>query len=292
MPITHRTGLLGIIGYPIGHSLSPAMQNAALEATDLDMVYIAMEVPPRRLSPALGAMRALKFRGFNVTIPHKERIIPYLDRLTPEARLIGAVNTVLNRSGRWIGHNTDGRGFSSALSEAAGFSVRERRVFILGAGGAARAVAFRSALEGAAEVTVANRTAARAVSLIRDLAAGRFGLRAVPLGGPPRGWREAVRRADLVVQATSLGMRPDDPLPLPRDYIRAGQVVCDLVTSPPDTPFLKGARGAGAITVNGIGMLVHQGAISFKIWTDREAPLDLMKAAVVRVSGARSARIR
>ncbi|MBI3610951.1 MAG: shikimate dehydrogenase [Nitrospirae bacterium] len=278
--MTGRTTLVGIMGYPIRHSLSPLMHNAAFEALGLDCRYIPLEVKPRQVRSALNALRRLGFRGFNVTIPHKRRILSFLDRLTPEARFIGAVNTVEIRNGRLIGHNTDGRGFYRAFAEATGRSLRGKRTLILGAGGAARAVAFQSTLEGAASVAVANRSLARAAGLIRDLRrrTRRCAVSVLPWTDAALTW--GVGQADVVINATSVGMSPTDPPLLLSRVLRPDQIVCDLVYQPPITPLLREARRAGATAVGGLGMLVHQGALAFEIWTGRRPPIEIMQEAL------------
>jgi shikimate dehydrogenase len=275
-----RTKLVGIIGFPIGHSLSPRMQNAAFQSIGLDYCYIPLEVGSRRLRSAITALRSLKFRGFNVTIPHKRRIMAALDEVTPEALLIGAVNTVEIRHGRLIGHNTDGRGFLLALFEDVGTSVRGKRLMILGAGGAARAVAFQSALGGAASVLVANRSAGRAGELVRDLARPPARCSASALRWSEASLKSGAREADIIVNATSVGMKPGDHSPLPPDTVTPQHLVCDLIYRPAETALLQQARRAGAKTVNGIGMLVHQGALSFEIWTGKPAPISVMREAL------------
>ena len=206
----------------------------------------------------------------------------FLDRLSPEARLIGAVNTVEIRRGRLIGHNTDGRGFLRAFSEETGDSLAGKRILILGAGGAARAVAFQSAMEKAAAVMIANRSAARAAALVRDL-------RRLPAHGfaSVLPWREAslkagIRQADIIINATSVGMKPDDPPLLPDGVLRPHHVVCDLIYKPSETILLKQARASGAKAINGLGMLVHQGALAFEIWTGQRPPISVMREALHR----------
>jgi len=277
-----RTKLVGIIGFPIGHSLSPRMQNAAFQSMGLDYSYIPLEVESRRLFSAVTALRLLKFRGFNVTIPHKRRIMAALDDVASEARLIGAVNTVEIHHGRLIGYNTDGRGFLRALYDAGGTSVRGKRLMILGAGGAARAVAFQSALGGAASVLIANRSAARAAELVRDLALTPARCSTTALRWSKASLKSGAREADIIVNATSVGMKPGDRSPLPSDVVTPQHLVCDLIYRPADTALLKQARRAGATAMNGIGMLVHQGALAFEIWTGQRAPVSVMREALQR----------
>lgn len=280
MTITDRTKLVGIIGYPIRHSLSPLMHNAAFEAMGLDYGYIPLEVEPRRIRSAVKAMRLLGFCGFNVTIPHKRRIMAWVDRLTPEARLIGAVNTVEIQRGRWIGHNTDGRGFLQAFAEETGESIAGKRVMILGAGGAARAVAFQWALEGGAAVIIANRSPARAEELVRDLRRPPVRCSASVLPWTARSLKAGLRQVDIIINATSVGMKPDDPPLLPPNGLRPDHTVCDLIYQPPATLLLKQAQAAGSKAINGLGMLVCQGALAFEIWTGQRPPIGVMREAL------------
>lgn len=280
MSVGNRTKLVGIIGYPIRHSLSPVMHNAAFESMGLDFCYIPLEVEPRRIRPAVNALRSLGFCGFNVTVPHKRRIMALLDRLTPEARLIGAVNTVEIRRGRLIGHNTDGRGFLRAFMEETGEPVVRKRVLILGAGGAARAVAFQWAMEGGGAVTIANRSSARAAELVRDLRKPPVRCSAAVLPWTDASIKAGVRQADIIVNATSVGMKPDDPPLLPPNVLKPGQIVCDLIYKPPVTLLLKQAQSVGARALNGLEMLVHQGALAFEIWTGQRPPIQVMREAL------------
>jgi shikimate dehydrogenase len=280
MSVGNRTKLVGIMGYPIRHSLSPVMHNAAFESMGLDYCYIPLEVEPRRIRPAVNALRSLGFFGFNVTIPHKRRIMAVLDRLTPEARLIGAVNTVEIHRGRLIGHNTDGRGFLRAFMEETGEPVARKRLLMMGAGGAARAVAFQWAMEGGGAVTIVNRSSARAAELVRALRKPPVRCSAAVLPWTRASIKAGVRQADIIVNATSVGLKPHDPPLLPPNVLRPGQIVCDLIYKPPETLLLKQAQSAGAKAFNGLGMLLHQGALAFEIWTGQRPPIHVMREAL------------
>lgn len=261
-----------LLGDPLGHSLSPAMQNAALRASRLDWQYELLETPRDRLGDAVARLRADDCAGANVTIPYKEVVLGWLDGLSENARQMGAVNTIVKREGKLIGENTDGYGFVHSLRDAR-IDGRGARVVILGAGGAARAVAFALAAAGAAKITLVNRTAARAATLadaLRQdypnlaLAVNRYA---------------ALDDATLIVNATPLGMPPrEDASPMPTAFPR-GAVAFDLVYRPLQTPFRRDAERAGARTMGGIEMLVHQGAAAFKLWTGRDAPVDVMVEA-------------
>ena len=268
---TGATRLAAVIGAPVRHSLSPALHNAAFAATGLDWVYVALEVAPGRAAAALDAVRVLGIAGLSVTMPHKADVAAAVDECTPAAAALGAVNCVEVRDGRLVGHNTDGDGFVDSLRAEAGFDPAGRRAVVLGAGGAARAVVVALAAAGASEVVVVNRTEARAVEAAR--LAGAVGR---------AGDADAVAGADLVVNATSVGMTGAGGVDLPCDaaLLRPGQVVADLVYQPLDTQFLKAARSRGATAVNGVGMLLYQAARAFTIWTGVPAPVAAMRDAV------------
>ena len=281
--VNGQTQLLGIMGWPVEHTLSPTMHNAAFAALGLNWVYLALPVPPGQVEAALRGMVALGFRGANVTVPHKQAVMPYLDRITEAAQAIGAVNTiVVGEDGRLSGDNTDGMGFLADLRER-GFQPRGRRALVLGAGGGARAVVYALATAGA-QVTILNRTLSRAELLVEHLAP------AVPPGSlscrslDRNALAEEAARADLLVHTTPVGMWPHeetslwpDTLPFPPHLL-----ACDLIYRPPETKLLRQARLAGAETINGVGMLVHQGVLAFKLWTGRTPPLEVMWAACER----------
>ncbi len=268
--------LVGIIGYPLGHSVSPAFQQAAFDHLELAYRYERWETSPSGLQPLVSGFREGAAVGANVTVPYKEKVIPLLDELDPLARLIGAVNTIVVRDGSLSGHNTDAPGFLWALREQGGLDPRDKRALVLGAGGSARAVAMALLQAGAALVQVSNRTGARAEALV-DAIRERSGLGAKSVSIVP--WGTLPEEVDLVVNATTMGMRggptpeagPLDHVPFP-----AGALACDLVYNPEVTPFLETARRAGARTLGGLPMLVYQGALSFQIWTGVEAPVEVM----------------
>ena len=261
-----------LLGYPIAHSLSPAMQNAAFRALDLNWRYELLETPHEDLRAVVTRLRANDCAGANVTIPHKQAVIEWLDELGEDARRIGAVNTIVKRADRLIGENTDGYGFLQSLRDAQ-VDARGAHVAILGAGGAAHAVAFAAADAGVANIALVNRTEAHAVRLA-DALRQHFPQLAVTVNR-----RESIKDATLIVNATSVGMSPDghaSPMPVafPRDA-----AAFDLVYRPARTRFLRDAERAGARTIGGIGMLAHQGAAAFRLWTGCDAPVDVMTAA-------------
>ncbi|MBV9852451.1 MAG: shikimate dehydrogenase [Armatimonadetes bacterium] len=278
MTITGRTKIVGVWGHPVGHSRSPAMHNAALAALGLDWAYVPFDVAPERLSAAVGGLRALNLVGVNVTVPHKEAVLPLLDVVDEEARRVGSVNTIHNVGGVLHGFSTDGPGFLRSL-EALGERAEGRSALILGAGGSARAVAFALAGRGG-RVQIANRTEARAQALADRLNTFHPGAASVA------GWGAEADAFDLLVNATSLGMDPrPDALPaLPPGTFGPGILVYDLVYSPLETRLLALARRAGCRAVNGLPMLTAQGALSLARWTGVAwecLPLGIMEQAAL-----------
>lgn len=281
MKVTGKTKICALLGYPLGHSLSPPMQNAAFSQLGLDYLYIPWEVKEGYLERMVSALKGWEnFRGGNVTIPHKERILPFMNELTPEARAIGAVNCFLLENGRLIGDNTDGKGFLLSLREA-GIEPKGRRVLILGAGGAAKAVAFSLAREGAAFICLANRTMEKAEVLASSLRGWFPSSQIEALSLNDRKLFSLIRESDLIVNSTPLGMKPQDPPLFNYELLTPFSFVCDLIYNPEDTPFLEAARIAGCRTLGGLGMLLYQGALSFQLWTGKEAPLDAMRRALI-----------
>jgi len=294
--ITAATGVLAIFGDPVCHSISPLMQGAALEALDFDMVYLAFRVEAPELGQAVGAIRALGMRGVNVTIPHKERVLEYLDEVDETARALGAVNTILNRGGRLMGYNTDAEGFMRSLEEETGFVPRGRSALVIGSGGAARAVVHGLASRGASRVVVANRTPKRAEALCSEIGAAwpDVELRAVPFSGVNAGretggeMERLLKETDLLVNATSLGMAGRGGLDLPLELLKKDAPVYDIVYTPLETELIRRARALGPRACGGLGMLVSQGARSFEIWTGEKAPLGVMREAALEALGQRT----
>jgi len=277
--LTGHTRPFAVLGHPIGHTLSPVMHNAALEALGLDAIYLAFDVEPARLLGVLPAMADLGFGGVNLTVPLKEVAFRGLEHLEPEARLLGAVNTVEILPNRELrGHNTDGYGFVAALREAFGIEARGRAVFVLGCGGAGRAVALTCAQAGAERLTLADADSERARRLSAEIAAAAPGTPAAV--APAADWAAAARDAELVVQATPVGMRRGEPSLLGPEAFRPGQFVYDLIYMYPRTAFMDAALAAGAAVSNGLGMLLHQGARALEIWTGRQPPLAVMHRAL------------
>jgi shikimate dehydrogenase len=280
--ITGKTKICGVIGDPIGHTVSPAMHNAAFRELGLDYIYIPFHVRPEELPLAVDGARAMNIRGFNVTIPHKVTIIPLLDGLDPSAEKTGAVNTIVNNDGELRGYNTDAAGFLQALLEA-GVEPEGKNIVVLGAGGASRAISYLLAEKGAG-LTILNRqqeldwaeALAERIADDLDKHAGVMELNAHNLG-------VALEGADILVNATSAGMSPDDDAtPVPAELLKPGLVVFDIVYNPIKTRLLREAEAAGARTVAGVAMLAWQGALSFEKWTGQAAPVELMRREAVR----------
>lgn len=281
MRVTGRTALFVILGDPVEHSLSPVMQNAALRAAGIDGLYVPWQVKPAGLPVAFASLRGMEnFGGANVTLPHKERAVSLVDDLSPDAARMGAVNTLVPQDGRLLGANTDGQGFLRSVVEEGGYLPKGQRALILGAGGAARAVAWSLAGAGVAELLVLNRTVARGESLADSIARGT-GVRVHALApGDPRGASE-IAGCTLVVNATSIGLIPSDPLPIDPGLLRPEMLVYDLVYRPRETALLREAKRRGCRVQDGVGMLLYQGALAFELWTGLNPPLEAMRTALI-----------
>ncbi|BFH12706.1 shikimate dehydrogenase [Paenibacillus melissococcoides] len=275
--IDSSTAVFAVIGDPIKHSKSPLMHNAALRELGLNAVYTAFRVAPEQLGQAVQGMRALGIGGMNVTIPHKEAVMAHLDEVDESASVIGAVNTIVNRNGRLIGYNTDGLGFVRSLQEEMISDLRQSRILLIGAGGAARGIAYALLKAGCRRLHIANRTLARAEALARDLSA--FGtVAAVQLGERPA---IGAHEADIVIHTTSVGMHPDvEAVPFDPDWLRPDMIVSDIVYNPLETALLREAGKRGCRTHSGLGMFVYQGAIALELWTGAAAPAALMREQV------------
>jgi shikimate dehydrogenase len=274
------TKLIAIIGDPVERSLSPAMHNAAFEALDLDYAYMALRVPSGALDGAIATARVLKMAGMNVTHPHKINIISLLDKLDKSAELVGAVNTVKNDRGKLIGYNTDGAGAVRALESEVG-ELTGRRVLLLGAGGAARSIAFSLVKKGV-ELNIANRTTSRAKELTAAIKGG-LGTNVGIINLNRKEVVETIKNTDIIINATTIGMHPNvNRTLLTAEMMHKGLIVNDIVYEPLQTRLLTEAKKAGARTVTGLGMLIHQAALSFEIWTGRRAPIKVMTAAAKR----------
>jgi shikimate dehydrogenase len=280
LSISGQTRNFAVLGHPIGHSLSPAMHNASFRAMGLDAIYLAFDVHPDKLMDVLGSMAAMGFKGVNLTVPLKEVAHRGLTDLDPSARLLGAVNTVEFTDQGMRGHNTDGRGFLLAIHEAFSLSLKGRSVFIFGNGGAGRAVALTAAMEGASHLMLTDLDFSRTERLADEIAILAPGATVQRVRPEPAQWDAFCPQADLVVQSTPVGMKPTDASPLASKAFRPGQMMFDLVYMHPETTVMKAARAGGAKTANGLGMLLHQGAFAFNIWTGQKADTNAMRKAL------------
>ncbi len=278
MKIDGATQIVGVFGSPIAHTASPAMHNAALAAAKLNWCYLPFHVEPQNLRSALTGIRDLNCRGVNLTVPHKILALDIVDEVDADARKLGAVNTVLVKDGKLIGFNTDGYGFTKAIKEDFDITLKGKRVLVLGAGGAGRAIAIQCALDGAAKVTVANRTLAKIAPIAAEIANTATQFQAI---GLEAGSIQSVMvEVDLLVNATSVGLQASDSLGLPAKLFHPGLVVYDTIYRPAETQLHRLAVEAGAKVSNGLNMLLHQGAKAFEIWTGRKAPLAVMRRAL------------
>ncbi len=278
MAVNYKYELVGVLGYPVAENPTCVMQEAGFAALGLQWRYLTMEVKPEALPDAMRGVRALGLRGINLTIPHKVAVMALLDDIAPDAKLIGAVNTVRREGDRLIGENTDGKGFLRGLRES-GIEPRGKRIVVLGAGGAARAITVELALAGTAELIVINRGVERGQALVADLKS-RTGANA-----QFKPWSATVAigpETDVLVNATSIGLYPDvDATPdVDLKSARTDLLVCDVIPNPPETRLIQRARAQGLKTLTGLPMLVYQGTIGFEMWTGQPAPEAAMKHAL------------
>jgi shikimate dehydrogenase len=279
MAINGKTRVCAVIGDPVEHSLSPVMHNAAFQKLGLNLVYVAFKVTRNGLKDAISGARSLGLRGLNVTMPHKKAVIGYLDETDSTAEAIGAVNTILNNQGKLVGYNTDGKGALIALQENGVYSD-EKKMLLLGAGGAAKAIAFQAAQE-VKELVIVNRTSDKAEQLA-ELLCKKFGKKVKGRKLSTEVLKEELKTTDILVNATSVGMHPDvNVSPVPLDLLRRDLCVMDIIYNPFETKLVKDAKAVGAKVVLGLEMLLYQGAVSFEIWTNCPAPVDVMKKAAL-----------
>ena len=268
-----------VLGHPIGHTLSPAMHNAAFRALGWNATYEALDVPPEKLMGEIAALQKAGFEGLNLTIPLKEVAARNLSKLDESAQLMGAVNTVKFTPEGPVGYNTDGAGFLKAVEEAFGGPVSGKSLFVLGTGGAGRAVALACAGAGVVSVALADARVEVSRKVAMEIET-QFFIQNVAVVSEQEEQLIAARKADLVVQATPVGMKAGDASPLGKAAFRAGQMAFDLIYMYPETPFMKAAREGGARAANGLGMLLHQGVKAFEIWTGVTPPVDVMRQAL------------
>lgn len=273
-PINAATRLCAVLGSPIQHSASPAMHNAAFAALGLNWRYLAFEVDPKNLRAAIEGARAMNFAGLNLTVPHKLLAVDMVDELDTSAKTWGAVNTIKFENGRAIGFNTDAEAIATSLREDLKVELRGAKVLLLGAGGAGRTAALKLAAENVAELFLVNRTASKTVEIAAEIKK-QFPSIKVSVGYPKSD-------VDLLLNATSLGLKPEDAAPLDEKLysLKQTRAVYDMIYKPAETKLLVAAQAAGCRTANGIGMLVHQGAKAFHIWTGQPAPVAVMRRAV------------
>ncbi|MCW3994564.1 MAG: shikimate dehydrogenase [Candidatus Bathyarchaeota archaeon] len=280
MIVTGKTRVCGVIGDPIEHTLSPIIHNAAFEALNLDYVFLAFKVKSAWVEAAVNGMRALNLRGLNVTMPHKSAVMNYLDRIDLSAQIVNSVNTILNKENLLFGFNTDGIGALKALKEN-GVELKGRKILLLGAGGAARAIAYTLAKE-ADELAVLNRTVKQAEGLAKLLEKS-LSKKVVAGSLKPSDIQRNLQDSDILVNATSVGMSPNaEESPVPPKLLRSNLAVMDIVYNPVETKLAQDAKAAGAKVVSGVDMLIHQGAASFEIWTGKSAPIEVMRKVALK----------
>ena len=277
--LSGHTEPYAVLGHPIGHTLSPVMHNAAFEKLGRDAIYLALDVHPDDCMQVLEAMAKMGFRGVNLTVPHKEIAFRELKTLDESAKLLGAVNTVAFSDVGLVGHNTDGIGFLKAIEESFGQGVAGKKIFTLGTGGAGRAVALVSAQAGAESITLCDLDSERTEKVKKEVSQ-QYPATQIDVLTSLSGAEDRIQQCDLLVQATPVGLKPDDPCLIPEAGFRDGQWGFDLIYHLADTPFTRTAKANGAQAVNGLGMLLHQGAKAFEIWTGEPPPINDMRTAL------------
>lgn len=270
MKITGKTKITGLYGFPVEHTLSPLMHNAAFEHLGLDYCYLPFSVHPDFLKNAVESVRALNLAGVNITVPHKESVIPYLDNVNEEALFIGAVNTIVNQQGTLIGHNTDGRGFMRSLLEY-NVSPESKKILIAGAGGASRAIGYYLG-QKAKELYLFDIDKTKLEKLASDLSEIRDNIKILDD-------TTQLRHFDILINATPLGLKTTDPVPFDVSVLSPEQTVCDLIYK--NTPLLAHAAQKGCKTINGLGMLLWQGVLAFELWTRDSPPVEIMRSALM-----------
>jgi shikimate dehydrogenase len=279
--MSYKTKVCCLIGDPIEHTLSPLIHNKAFKSLGLDFIYIAFRVKKEMLKKAIDGIKAYDIYGINVTIPHKVRVLKYLDIADDLVWDIGAVNTIKNDEGRLTGYNTDGKGALGALVKA-DVSLSGKNIVVLGAGGAARAIVYFTVREKPNSIMILNRTQEKADKLAESVST-KTGMWVKAKKLENQSLKDEMRDADLVINCTSVGMAPNiGETPVPKSYLRKDMIVMDIIYNPIETKLLKEAKEAGAITISGIDMFVYQAASAFEIWTGNKAPIDLMKSIAVK----------
>ena len=276
----YRAELTGVFGDPVDGNPTGVIMEAGYEAAGLNYRYITCKVLPEDFDGAMAGMRAMNMRGVNLTMPHKIKVIPHLDELSEAARIIGAVNTVVSKNGRLFGENSDGKGFVKSLVDA-GIALKGKKITMLGAGGAAKAIGVECALAGAEKITIINRSRMRGEELVKTITENTSTQAAYM---PWEGTADIPADTQILINATCVGLHPDvDSCPdVHYGQIRPGMVVCDVVFNPAMPLFLKKAEAQGATVITGLGMLVNQAALNFEIWTGVKAPREIMMQALIK----------
>lgn len=269
---TNQNKLTGIFGYPIGHTLSPAMHNAAFRQLNLNCVYVPFEVKSEELGKAVDSIRTLNISGVNITIPHKENVLKYIDKIDPLAKKIGSVNTIVNKNGVLKGYNTDGPGFIKDLAEH-GIKPGNKTVLLVGAGGAGRAIATILSLSGAKTIYITDKDEQRAKKLSKFVKNSKF--------ERFDDFKKIMKSIDILINATPVGMHDNDPSPVPFEYMNKNIFIYDVIYNR-KTKLLEYAKKIKASHSNGLGMLLNQGALAFELWTDKKAPVKIMKNALLK----------
>jgi shikimate dehydrogenase len=279
MVISGKTRVCAIIGDPVEHSLSPVMHNAAFKELGLNLVYVAFTVTAKELKTAISGVKSIGVKGLNVTMPHKNAVMNYLDEVDATAKNIGAVNTILSNNGRLIGYNTDGNGAMIALQEN-GVCPEEKKLVLLGAGGAAKAIAYQAA-QDVKELVILNRTPDKAKKLA-EMIPKSFGAKVKGDMLSLDVLKQELETVDILINSTSVGMHPNvDSSSVPTDFLRSDLCVMDIIYNPLETKLLKDAKSVGAKVVSGLEMLIYQGAVAFEIWTNCPAPVEVMRKAAL-----------
>ncbi len=281
MRISGTTALVGLFGYPVKHSFSPIIHNTAFSFLGLDYVYVPFCVAPDKLALAIKSLCALGIKGVNITIPHKETVMPFLDEISSEAQLIGAVNTIkVNAQHQLIGYNTDGLGFINAILSDLNFTATGKKMLMLGAGGGARAVSIQSAISGIERIYIMDIEQHKTLKLCSDIKSSNS--KVVVEAIQPQQIKSILPQVDILVNATPIGMQPDDPLLIDPEWLYPGLKVFDLIYNPLETKLVQIAKERGCLAANGINMLIQQGAASFEIWTGIKPPVEIMRQAILK----------
>ncbi|MCM8530599.1 MAG: shikimate dehydrogenase [Lentisphaeraceae bacterium] len=270
----------GLIGWPVAHSVSPPMQNAGFTAANIDANYEKVAVAPEDMNDVIAKMKE-SFSGWNCTVPHKQHIIEFLDEIDPLAKALGSVNTVVNTNGQLKGYSTDGYGMQISLKESFNKNIKDSSILFIGAGGAARAVALHFALEGAGKIAIVNRSVDKAEKIADEISTLNPNTKAVADSLDCQ--TISINEYEVIIQSTSLGLHANDPSPFDTTSLNSDHLVVDMIYK--ETPFLKQAKEVGCKTIDGEGMLLHQGVKAWEIWTNQKAPVEKMRQALKKALG-------